>query len=184
MARLSTPAADTPKSERKSNRFREIFKHRASSSASSTPARFIEASQAIDPSPSPSVKPGFQKIGLLPCERISLSSLGNLGKGSYEGTIKEEPTVSEEHDGGPVSVPVQDKKIANLIDNGEPNAGCQGSTDFEFPLGVPNNAQRSSLPPNLPHRIAEAMHGILVTPQAHAPLLTKSSQKQQRAIGV
>ncbi|KAL1801764.1 hypothetical protein ACET3X_002106 [Alternaria dauci] len=76
MARLSAPANKTPKTDRKSNRFRDIFKHRPGSSASSSPATLEKLSPPgrVSPLLSPIMPPGFQQVRLLPSERSSLSS--------------------------------------------------------------------------------------------------------------
>ncbi|KAF1940347.1 hypothetical protein EJ02DRAFT_494906 [Clathrospora elynae] len=75
MARLSAQhhkdAAATPKTERKSSRFRDMFMQRTSSSASSSPMNLEKSSpgNSSSPLPSPIVRPGFKQIGLLPSER-------------------------------------------------------------------------------------------------------------------
>jgi hypothetical protein len=75
MARLSAPAIKSPKAERTSSRFREIFKHRPSSSASSSPVTLSKSIPPAESSPmlSPTMPPGFQQVGLLPSERSSHS---------------------------------------------------------------------------------------------------------------
>ena len=73
MARLSAPASEPPKAERKPNRLRSIFKPSSSSSSSfsSTASSKRSPTAHSGPLPSPTVKHGFQQIGLLPSERPS-----------------------------------------------------------------------------------------------------------------
>ncbi|OAK96857.1 hypothetical protein IQ06DRAFT_308795 [Phaeosphaeriaceae sp. SRC1lsM3a] len=83
MARLSVEryranAATTPENTRKNSRFRGIFRSRASMSPSTGPAKSNPKSpsqtnsQVPPASPtSPTVKPGFEQVGLLPSERTS-----------------------------------------------------------------------------------------------------------------
>lgn len=85
MARLSVEhyranAAMTPENNRKSSRFRSMFKSRSSMSPStlstSTDGKFLPQndSQVLPASPtSPTVKAGFEQVGLLPSERTSLT---------------------------------------------------------------------------------------------------------------
>ncbi|CAN9305128.1 unnamed protein product [Alternaria alternata] len=96
MARLSAPANVTPRAERKSSRFREIFKHRPSSSASSSPVALTKSPLPPGSSPmlSPTMPPGFQQVGLLPSER-SLHSSSHLLKDEEDRDIDTEPTVAE-----------------------------------------------------------------------------------------
>ncbi|KAF2849520.1 hypothetical protein T440DRAFT_480047 [Plenodomus tracheiphilus IPT5] len=79
MARLSAEHyksnPGTPRPERKStNRFREIFKPRTSSSVSSSPNLLTKAQRTPSPSLSPSIKPGFDRIGILPSEQSSFET--------------------------------------------------------------------------------------------------------------
>lgn len=96
MARLSAPANVTPRAERKSSRFREIFKHRPSSSASSSPVALTKSPllAGSSPMPSPTMPPGFQQVGLLPSERSSHSS-SRLLKDEESRDIDTESTVAE-----------------------------------------------------------------------------------------
>ncbi|CAN9170483.1 unnamed protein product [Alternaria alternata] len=86
----------TPRAERKSSRFREIFKHRPSSSASSSPVDLTKSSLPVEssPMPSPTMPPGFQQVGLLPSERSSHSS-SRLSKDEEGRDIDTESTVAE-----------------------------------------------------------------------------------------
>ncbi|CAN9084710.1 unnamed protein product [Alternaria alternata] len=96
MARLSAPANVTPRAERKSSRFREIFKHRPSSSASSSPVALTKSPLLVgsSPMPSPTMPPGFQQVGLLPSERSSHSS-SRLLKDEEDRDVDTESTVAE-----------------------------------------------------------------------------------------
>ncbi|KAF1828542.1 hypothetical protein BDW02DRAFT_615216 [Decorospora gaudefroyi] len=101
MARLSAPANETPKTERKSNRFRDIFKNRSGSSASSSPTVLSKLPPTIESSPSlpsPTVKPGFQQIGILPSE------------GSYSDLWKREDSQELGSNGSLGAVMEKDKK--------------------------------------------------------------------------
>ncbi|KAF1912069.1 hypothetical protein BDU57DRAFT_564721, partial [Ampelomyces quisqualis] len=103
MARLSVEhfrasATMTPEQVRKSSRFRDMFKSRSSMSPStgaSVTKLPLESSIASPPaSPtSPTVKPGFETVGLLPSERISLvnakTELENNG-GTHVAEVLEE----------------------------------------------------------------------------------------------
>jgi hypothetical protein len=81
MARLSVEhdrvnAAMTPENTRKANRFRDMFKRSsASPQAAANPTepatKLMQPSSPTSPL-SPTVKPGFEKIGFLPSERSSL----------------------------------------------------------------------------------------------------------------
>jgi hypothetical protein len=83
MARLSVEhyranANMTPEHTRKSNRFRDIFKSRSSMSPSQADATAKSppepATAPVPVSPlTPTIKPGFEKVGLLPSERSSLA---------------------------------------------------------------------------------------------------------------
>lgn len=83
MARLSVEhfranATMTPEQVRKSGRFRDIFKSRSSLSPStnSSTTKLPQAADTESPptSPtSPTVKPGFETVGLLPSERVSFA---------------------------------------------------------------------------------------------------------------
>jgi hypothetical protein len=86
MARLSAPANETPKTERKSRGIRNLFKHRPSSSPSSSPTTLANMPPFNDssPLPSPTVRSGFKQVGLLPSER-SYSSLFHRGKQDEQG---------------------------------------------------------------------------------------------------
>ncbi|KAF7673495.1 hypothetical protein GT037_008110 [Alternaria burnsii] len=96
MARLSAPANVTPRAERKSSRFREIFKHRPSSSASSSPDALTNSllPPGSSPMPIPTMPPGFRQVGLLPSERSSHSS-SRLLKDEEGCYIDTESTVAE-----------------------------------------------------------------------------------------
>lgn len=79
MARLSAENhnsnAATPKSDRKSGRLRDIFKSRASSISSPSPVTSVKPLPVPSSVSSPTVKAGFQKIGLLPSERSSFETV-------------------------------------------------------------------------------------------------------------
>jgi len=175
MARLSAPANDTPKTERKSIRFRKMFTHRPGSSSSSSPATLAKAHQPIDSSPlsSPSVKPGFQQIGILPSER---PSLGLQGKTNMDGLDAENEgglAFAKEHVDEPVTTNVQDKKIGDLFEIAERNPSGNSSAIIEFaPKTIKDTQQRSSLPFGSSHRIADAMHGMSSISQVYAFSLT------------
>ncbi|CAN9079655.1 unnamed protein product [Alternaria alternata] len=96
MARLSAPANVTPRAERKSSRFREIFKHRPSSSASSSPVVLTKSLLPAEssPMPSPTMPPGFQQVGLLLSERSS-QSISRLLEDEEGRDMDSEPTVAE-----------------------------------------------------------------------------------------
>jgi hypothetical protein len=96
MARLSGLADETPMVDRKSSRFRELFKHQPSSSASSSPATVTESPPAIgsSPLPSPDVRPGFQQISLLPGE-CSSHSFQRLNENELNRDGKTGPTMAE-----------------------------------------------------------------------------------------
>ncbi|KAB2111572.1 hypothetical protein AG0111_0g1393 [Alternaria gaisen] len=96
MARLSAPANVTLRAERKSSRFREIFKHRPGSSVSSSPVALTKSPLPAGSSqmPSPTMPPGFQQVGLLPSERFSHSS-SRLLKDEEGRDMDSEPTVAE-----------------------------------------------------------------------------------------
>lgn len=128
MARLSAPANDTPKAERKSSRLRQMFKHRPSSSASSSPATLPKVRQSIDSAPllSPSIRPGFQQIGLLPSERSSPSPKESTEMEGLDGNNA---------GGSPVAVTVQDKNTKGPTEN----AGSKSSTVVKFPPMSLNN---------------------------------------------
>ncbi|RYO13144.1 hypothetical protein AA0111_g12340 [Alternaria arborescens] len=96
MARLSAPANVTPRAERKSSRFREIFKHRPSSSASLSPVTINKSPPPAESSPMPSLTmpPGFQQVGLLPNERSS-DSLSRILKDEEGCDMEFQPIVAE-----------------------------------------------------------------------------------------
>ena len=149
MARLSAPANDTPKTERKSNRFRKMFTHRPGSSSSASPTTLAKARQPIDssPLPSPTVKPGFQQIGLLPSELPSLGSQGNTEMDDLDGDNDGGLTVAKEHVDESVTINVQDRKTEDLIKNAERNPSGSSSAIIEFvPKTLKDTQQRSSLP--------------------------------------
>lgn len=85
MARLSVEhyranAAMTPETTRKSSRFRDMFKSRSSMSPPIVTANSDKKSSTETDSPappisptSPTVKAGFEQVGLLPSERTSLA---------------------------------------------------------------------------------------------------------------
>jgi hypothetical protein len=104
MARLSAPANETPKTERKSKGIRNLFKHRPSSSASSSPATLANLPPLNDSSPLPSstVRSGFKQVGLLPSER-SYSSLFHRGKQEEQGRESSVSATTKEEEPSPKS---------------------------------------------------------------------------------
>ncbi|KAK1916516.1 hypothetical protein P3342_012140 [Pyrenophora teres f. teres] len=161
MARLSAPANETPKTERKSNRFRGMFKHRPDSSASSSPATLTKASQTIDssPLPSPTVKPGFQQIGLLPSERPSFSSQVNTGISYLDGIDMDESAIMDGCDVEVGPMVIQDEKTESLIQNAEENADSTSPRIIDFASTTLNNTpQRSSPPLGSPYKSTGNMH--------------------------
>jgi len=175
MARLSAPASDTPKTERKSIRFRKMFTHRPGSSSSSSPAKLAKAHQSVDSSPlsSPSVKPGFQQIGLLPSERPSLGSQGNTDMDDLDADNEGGLAFTKEHVDEPVTTAVQDKKIEGRFKIAEQNPSGNSSAIIEFvPKTIKDTQQCSSLPFGSSYRIADAMHGMSLISQVYAISLT------------
>ncbi|KAL7775537.1 hypothetical protein CFE70_009380 [Pyrenophora teres f. teres 0-1] len=161
MARLSAPANETPKTERKSNRFRGMFKHRPDSSASSSPATLTKAPQTIDssPLPSPTVKPGFQQIGLLPSERPSFSSQVNTGISYLDGIDMDESAIMDGCDVEVGPMVIQDEKTESLIQNAEENADSTSPRIIDFASTTLNNTpQRSSPPLGSPYKSTGNMH--------------------------
>ncbi|CAA9965989.1 hypothetical protein PTMSG1_09348 [Pyrenophora teres f. maculata] len=161
MARLSAPANETPKTERKSNRFRGMFKHRPDSSASSSPATLTKAPQTIDssPLPSPTVKPGFQQIGLLPSERPSFSSQVNTGISYLDGIDMDESAIMDGCDVEVGPMVIQDEKTESLIQNAEENADSTSPRIIDFASTTLNNTpQRSSPPLGSPYKSIDNMH--------------------------
>ncbi|KAH9876595.1 hypothetical protein J1614_003726 [Plenodomus biglobosus] len=78
MARLSEEHyksnPGTPQPERKTNRFREIFKHHPSSSASSSPNLLTKTQSESSPAMPQTMKTGFKKISILPSEQSSFEN--------------------------------------------------------------------------------------------------------------
>jgi hypothetical protein len=185
MARLSAPANDTPKSERKSKGIRNLFKHRPSYSASSspvTPANLPPLTNS-SPLPSPTIRSGFKQIGLLPSER-SYSNLFRRAKQQEGGS-----TVSVEEGQSPTSAGSSYNKTAGLRDEEDELEKMRqesqsrleslndvlskypteqaaheaaiaevAATDMP-PVALIEEDKRSSLPLGSSHKIAEAMHG-------------------------
>jgi hypothetical protein len=104
MARLSAPANETPKTERKSKGIRSLFKHRPSSSASSSPATLMNMPPLKDssPLPSPTVRSGFKQVGLLPSER-SYSSFFHRSKQEEQGRESSVNAATKEEEASPKS---------------------------------------------------------------------------------
>ncbi|EDU49398.1 hypothetical protein PtrSN002B_007472 [Pyrenophora tritici-repentis] len=153
MARLSAPANETPKTERKSNRFRSMFKHRPDSSASSSPATSTKAQHA-DSSPlsSPTVKPGFQQIGLLPCERPSSSSQVNAEMVYLDSIDIDQSAIMEERDEEVGPVMTHDEKTESVIKTASPKI-------IDFALPTLNDAKyHSSSPHDSPGKLTDNMY--------------------------
>ncbi|KAF1850097.1 uncharacterized protein K460DRAFT_271677 [Cucurbitaria berberidis CBS 394.84] len=77
MARLSEEhfKSNTSTPARKPSRFKEIFRHRPSTSSNSTSPNTLTSSAPIaSPLASPKMRLGFEKVGLLPSERTSLDA--------------------------------------------------------------------------------------------------------------
>jgi hypothetical protein len=187
MDRLSAPANETQKTDRKFKGIRNLFKHSHSSSASSSSAILTKQPPLDGSSPllSPYVRSGFKQVGLLPSER-SYSSLFHRGKQEEHGR---QPLVStteneEEHssksmtslqnkDCGPAHVEdenVQNSKLRlqSLNDvlskyptEKEAHKGAVAEVDVtDIDQAISSDADKhSSLPFGSSHRIMEAMHG-------------------------
>ncbi|KAH7397458.1 hypothetical protein BKA66DRAFT_566564 [Pyrenochaeta sp. MPI-SDFR-AT-0127] len=81
MARLSEEHYKSNPSTpiRKSSRFKEMFKRRPSPLSSSTSPNSLTKLPIMEsPIPSPKIDPGFEQVGLLPSERISLDEAKHL----------------------------------------------------------------------------------------------------------
>ena len=92
MARLSEEHfksnSDTP--ARKHSRFKEIFKYRSiPHSNSASPAIITTASPVLRPLGSPTMKPGYEQVGLLPSERTSLETAKRLLEENGGAAVKE-----------------------------------------------------------------------------------------------
>lgn len=129
MARLSVEHYQsnpgTPRPERKSNRFRELFKHLPSSSPSASPNLLVKPQPASSKLDLPNFKPGFEKIGLLPNERSSFEAVQRRVTGSFGG-----------------------QDLLDMINQKETNISSMELGDFEASANVALDAAVGAQPPS------------------------------------
>jgi hypothetical protein len=213
MARLSAAANETPRSERKSKGIRNLFKHRDSSSISSSPANM----PPLDDStlPSPTVRPGFKQIGLLPSER-SYSSLWSRDKKEERGRKSSVSTATQE-DHSPKSSKTAHSKDCGLTHVDDEHERMRQASQSRLqslndalsnypdeqvaheaavaevaaaemnPATIVDTDKRISLPLGSSHRIAQAMHGKLlhqIVSHSLANTLTEKNDSSRGNIGL
>ncbi|KAI8931811.1 hypothetical protein NX059_011448 [Plenodomus lindquistii] len=193
MARLSVEHfksnPNTPQPERHKNRLRDMFKPRSSSSASTSPA-VLTKNQLTSPtssSMSPTIKPGFEQIGLLPSERSSLETTRQTHNEASDQTFSEkfkndlekyEQSINPNCTTTPTKPTAEDSDTAKPAMSTSPFPNSSTSTPIDFsssPPAPPSNKSNTKIAVQPPKRFGHAAVVPLETSVVHTLTTAPSS---------
>lgn len=173
MARLSVEHyksnPNTPRPERKTNRLRNLLKHRPSSSTSSSPALLTKTQSPSSPVMPPTVQPGFELIGVLPSERSSTETehrkLDRMGPTLSEMLREDLKDCGSKDTATPITVPAGHETPAKF------HTDCPGLKQIETgALGSPS--------------LGTAFHNAMEIGSSPPAPLSRSSAKNGSEAGV